>query len=112
VLIILFTTALQVLKYKARHYQRKLTREEQVLKKETVKMLSFMKKGDDISVYNTFNQTFVREIDFSKFQSIMNLWRNGRTIKRIKISNVMTMGSGGHVASWVIFNNNQNSFLY
>jgi hypothetical protein len=98
-LIILSTTALQVLKYKVRHYQQKLTQEEQVLKKETVKMLSFMKKGDDISVYNTFNQTFVREIDFSKFQSIMNLWRNSRTIKRIKISNVMTMGTGGYVTS-------------
>jgi hypothetical protein len=111
-LLILSMTALAVLKYKARHYERKLTQEETLLKKEATRMLSHLKKGDDASVFKMFNSTFVREIELAKFQSTMNLWRNGRTIKRIRITNIMTMGRGGHITSWVTFDNNQKSFLY
>jgi hypothetical protein len=100
-------------------YQYHLVQNKQNLQKESLLLLqeenefaNALQKNDVNLIYNMFNSTFIRETDIQTFTSILENWLNGRSVKKLKVQNQLIYGRGGHITSWVSFNNGEKEFLY
>lgn len=105
-------STLRILQYINYKNRRKISKEQQVLLNEVIKMQHALKNSNDTLLFNIFNPTFIREVNIQKFKSALNKWRNGRKVKRIKIQRFMIFGRGGHVTSWITFDSKEKVFLY
>ncbi len=105
-------SAFRILQYVYYINRQKISKEQQVLLNEVIKMHHALKSSNDTLLFHIFNPTFIREVDTQKFKTALNKWRNGRKLKRIKIQRFMIFGRGGHVTCWVTFDNKEKTFLY
>lgn len=69
--------------------------------------------GNHRTLYQLFVPVFVREIEFSRIDSAVNSWRQGRRPVRIKSQVIETRGLGGYASSYVYFEGeNDYEYLY
>ncbi|MCX7785959.1 MAG: hypothetical protein N2201_07070 [candidate division WOR-3 bacterium] len=98
--------------YKILQLRRVQTQEQSLLHKEVRKLLKGLKDNKDSLVYSLFDSAFIKANNLDSFISVLHQWRNGRKIKKIKIQKLTILGRGGHITSWVTFDNREKVFLY
>ncbi len=100
-------TAHRIVRMKKAHAQ-----DEYLLMEAGRKLIKGLKENNDSLVYALFNATFIKENNYDSFVSVLTQWRGGRKIKKIKIQKLSVLGRGGHITSWVTFDNREQKFLY
>ncbi len=69
--------------------------------------------GDYRTAYRLFVPVFRREIGFSRFDSAVQEWRQGRRLVRIKSKVIDTKGLGGHASIYAYFDGEDDyEYLY
>ncbi len=69
--------------------------------------------GDQRTLYRLFVPVFRREVDFSRFDSAVQGWRQGRRLVRIKSKVIDTRGLGGHASIYAYFEGSEDyEYLY
>lgn len=90
----------------------KMSDEQKELLTEAQKMHLALRQGNDSILYDFFNNTFKQEIDIDRFKLALNEWRNNRKVTKVKVQQVKVYSLGGHITSWVTFNNKEKFFLF
>jgi len=64
-------------------------------------------------LYRLFVPVFRQEIDFARFDSVVNRWRAGRQVARVKTLVTGVRGLGGHASTYVFFQGEQDyEYIY
>lgn len=104
--------SIRIAKYVTKQRLLQSNKERSLLLHEKTRLVKALEKNDISAIYSIFNATFRAEVDSQEFSSYLTTWLKGRKVKKVKLQKVMVFGRGGHITSWVSFNNNEKTFLY
>jgi hypothetical protein len=111
-LILFFVAGILIHRY-LQYRRLKIIKDDQVqLLHEENHLSKALGNYDLAALYDIFNATFRQEVDTSTFYSAVNKWLKGRKVKKVSLDNLAVLGRGGYITGWILFDNNEKTFLY